>query len=694
MKKLISRLALLAGGLLMLGQAHAGYTPTPDFWECANKVGGTFTHGRVPSGCDVASFGPDSFVRGSYGQAIFNDASYNTANANDPISVAERKRYMQEMYPIIRDASERYLKARKPGVLPDELAAYQRGVFALLRQESFWSHYRDAQLAAGQPFLLKMVRGDNGHGHGMMQLDDRYHFVPLQEGKGWNMLQNFSYAIDIYYDGWQKAPASCLGGATTGTGTAAQIDEYWRSRARSAWSAYNGGPTKVCRWQNTADANVAKDNGYRDNYDLRRWLPDVADLARAATIDVACLMDMGSACPLPTSGGPTPNTLMKLGSAACVLVGETLECVDDLRDAACLGSRTSFDDSVATTIYAAAVTGRARIDHNRHQLCRAGTPGLQSLGSAIATSVPLELRSSVGGMLLGTLPAGNYQVLDFELRGVLKQDRYYRVRGTLTSGAAQDGWILAGDSATHAGIATAAAPLAAGAIAYPGDWVAVNVTTSLNLRASPPSGTVLTTMPRGAVVQVKEVYGTASANNLYYRTEYLGKDGWFFAGNLYPTSTLASWAIPAAAPASPTKHAHCPTGTRYDIHSRQCMSASSVYGPFTAAATQACLDSGAGAVCTAGRGVVVDGALLQLQLWNKATNAAAIGNGDCPRGASRSVAHRFHCAEAVVRNGAAETDVYGPFGTGLVNACLAANGNAAFCRSNRWPGSAYTALQP
>eukprot|EP01034_Spumella_vulgaris_P017836 gene17836-22745_t len=168
---------------------------------------------------------------------------------------------------------------------------------------------------------------------------------------------------------------------------------------------------------------------------------------------------------------------MKLGSAACVLVGDKLECVDDMRDAACLGSRTTFDDSVATTIYAAAVSGRARVDHNRHQLCRAGTPGLQSLGSAIATSSPLELRSAVGGMVLGTLPAGNYQVLDFEVRGVLKQDRYYRVRGALTTGAQQDGWILAGDSSNHAGIAAAAAPTAAGAIAYPGDWVAVNVTT-------------------------------------------------------------------------------------------------------------------------------------------------------------------------------------------------------------------------
>ena len=64
------------------------------------------------------------------------------------------------------------------------------------------------------------------------------------------------------------------------------------------------------------------------------------------------------------------------------------------------------------------------------------------------------------------------------------------------------------------------------------------------------------------------------------------RDGWIFAGNLYPASTLASWAVPAAAP-SAARPAHCPNGTRYDQHLRQCMSASQTYGPFTAAAAQA-----------------------------------------------------------------------------------------------------------
>ena len=68
--------------------------------------------------------------------------------------------------------------------------------------------------------------------------------------------------------------------------------------------------------------------------------------------------------------------------------------------------------------------------------------------------------------------------------------------------------------------------------------------------------------------------------------------------------------------------------------------------------------------------VEVRGVALTLPIWPKALAAAANGNGDCPRGATRSAAHRFHCTEAVVRNGTTETDVYGPFGSALVNACL------------------------
>lgn len=686
----MTRLNLLRGVVALCltaaGAAQAQYTATPADWACTNKVGGTWTHGRAPSPCDASAFGPDSFVRGNYGGVIFNDAAAS--------ATTERQRYMQAMYPVIRDASERYLRSRKPDVSTRELEAFQRGTFATLRQETFWSHYRDAQTATGQPWMLKMMRGDSGHGHGMMQVDDRYHFAQLQQGKGWNMMQNFTYAIDIYYDAWQAAPAACLAGVTTPTGTAAEVDEYWRSRARSAWSAYNGGPTKVCRWQNPADANVAKDNGYRDNYDARLWLTDVADTATAAGIDVACLMDNGPQCPVPTGGAVEPGKLLQVGAAACVLNGSTLECVDDVRDAACLAIRAPFEEGSIVPTYVAQTTGYARIDHNRHQLCRAGVVGLQSLASAIATQQPLDLRSAPDGMVLGQAPAGTYQVLDFMVSSAQQQKRLYRIRATL-NGTLTDGWIDGGDGSNHATRAIGAAPTGAGAIAYPGDWV--KVVPNLNTRAT-PGGTLLITIPAGTVVQVKEVFGTASANNLYYRVDYLHSDGvlregWIFAGNLYPASTLANWAVPTAAP-SAAKHAICPNGTRYDHHLRQCMSASQTYGPFTASTTQACVDAGGGAVCTANRPTVVEGVALTLPIWSKAQAAAATGNGDCPRGAARSATHRFHCTETVVRNGVAETDVYGPFGTTLANACLARSGNAAYCRTNRWPAATFLAVQP
>jgi hypothetical protein len=48
----------------------------------------------------------------------------------------------------------------------------------------------------------------------------------------------------------------------------------------------------------------------------------------------------------------------------------------------------------------------------------------------------------------------------------------------------------------------------------------------------------------------------------------------------------------------------------------------------------------------------------------------------------------------VVRNGTTETDVFGPFGSALVNACLTRGGAPAACRSNRWPAATFLALQP
>jgi len=669
-KKWLAWLALSAG--LLAGGAAQAQNPTPNDWLCDNKVGGTWSHGRAPSGCDGATFGPDGFVRGNYGPLIFNDALTRST---------EQKRYMQELYATVRDAAERYIVLRKPEVDAEEKAAFQWGVFALLRQESFWSHYRDAQLASGLPYILKMMRGDSGHGHGMMQLDDRYHFVPVSEGKGWNMMQNFGYSIEIYYDAWKKAPASCLAGRTVDA-------SYWRDRARSAWSAYNGGPTRICRWQNTADANAAKDKSYLDNYEKKYWEADVADKSKPTAIDVACLMDNGSQCPLPSSGGDWTGKLLKVGSGACVLANDTVHCVDALRDAVCLSAITPFDASQALTVYGYEINAKKRVDYNRNQLCRAGVPGLLSIGSAFATSAPQPLRGSVDGAVIASLPAGSYQVLDFELRDAQLQERYYRIQqGGL------DGWVYAGNRDTHAGIATAAAPGGPGVLPYVGDWVEVATTSNLNMRDT-PAGLLRGSLPRGTKLQVKEIYATTSLNNLYYLVDFNGQDGWINAGNVYPSNTLASWTKPTTPPNTTSKAAHCPAGTRFDQHLRYCVSSSSAYGPFSEAATQQCLASGGGAGCTALRGVVLEGRAVQLQLWNRTAAAGYRGNADCPRGAERSLKHRFHCVETVTRNGAVEQDVFGPFGSTLSSACLTQTGGSAICYANRWPAALFVALQP
>src|SRR5690606_23104670 len=141
-------------------------------------------------------------------------------------------RYMREMHAIIRDAAIYYLKKRKPNVSNQELDAWVTAILTITAQESYTSHYRKATNGK-----LKMMRGDVGHGHGLMQVDDRAHFNAIKQGLGWNLMTHMAYALDIYYSAWQKAPSkSCVGRETN-----------YEARTRAAWSAYNGGSGSICR---------------------------------------------------------------------------------------------------------------------------------------------------------------------------------------------------------------------------------------------------------------------------------------------------------------------------------------------------------------------------------------------------------------------------------------------------------------
>lgn len=399
--------------LVVVGVVYVGYVFMFNDWVCINKVGGIWIYGCVFFGCDVFVFGFDVFVCGNYVGVIFNDVLVSL--------VIECQCYMQVMYFVICDVSECYLCLCKFDVLVCEFEVFQCGIFVMLCQEIFWFYYCDVQIGVGQFYLLKMMCGDSGYGYGMMQVDDWYYFVEFQQGKGWNMMQNFIYVIDIYFDVWQVVFVVCLGGVILFIGIIVDVDEYWCGCVWLVWSVYNGGFIKVCCWQNVVDVNVLKDNGYCDNYDNCLWLVDVVDFGKVVGIDVVCLMDNGLFCFVFIGGSVELGKLLQVGVVVCVFVGSMLECVDDVCDVVCLVGCVVFDDSSIILVYVVQIVGFVCIDYNCYQFCCVQVLGLQLFVSVIVMLQLLDLCFVFDGMVLGQVLVGIYQVLDFMVSGVQVQ---------------------------------------------------------------------------------------------------------------------------------------------------------------------------------------------------------------------------------------------------------------------------------
>lgn len=231
------------------------HVETSDWWRCPERLEGEWTFGRAPHGCDVEAFGSATVVRTDFRAYIFDDEQPRDE---------ERVRYMGELYAFLTDEAAGYIRTRRPEVSAPEVAAWQHAIHATAHQEAFWTHYREAAVAGAR--WLTMIRGDLGHGHGLMQIDDRYHSGAIEGGIGWRLDENLIYGLDIYYAGWQQAPEQwCVASA-----------DDWTARARSAYSAYNGGPAQICRWTDPAHPWARNDVGFYEKYTRMEWLGYVA----------------------------------------------------------------------------------------------------------------------------------------------------------------------------------------------------------------------------------------------------------------------------------------------------------------------------------------------------------------------------------------------------------------------------------
>lgn len=250
---------------------------------CTSKIGGSWSFGTAPSACNVSPLMTQDSVKGQYATLLFDDSTSSAAS--------ERKTFLSEMYPLLREVGTAYLVRENPSVTQAELNGFLDGLYALAHQETYWTHYRN-----GKDQLIRYMRGDNDHGHGLMQVDDRSHQNALQQGRGVDLVYNIVYGLDVYYAAWKRsATASCVSSATN-----------YKTRARASWSAYNGGPSKICRW---SQSPTAGDTGYVTKYDQRKWLDYVQDTQAPVAVDVNCLMFNTRPCLAPGTPIPPPPPL-------------------------------------------------------------------------------------------------------------------------------------------------------------------------------------------------------------------------------------------------------------------------------------------------------------------------------------------------------------------------------------------------
>lgn len=293
----LSKVALCLIASTQVHSVWADTTATEDNYLCGNRITGQAeAFGQAFYACDVAPFGDVDFVEQKLNTLVFQDTASDESD------------YINALYPVLRDAANYYFDQRNAEV--DDIAQekWQNAVLALAQQSSFWSHYRQ-----GEDGLLKMARGDSGHGHGLMQIDDRDHFVDVTSGKGWHIFENISFALDSFYPHW-------VAGATNACVIDAN-DETGLAQAQYAFAAYTSGDVQqACRWNDEATNDWADlDADFAEKYTTKVWFDYVEDKEAPAAINTACFM-MGDEGCIPVGELPAPKA--DIGSTGRIY-GET-----------------------------------------------------------------------------------------------------------------------------------------------------------------------------------------------------------------------------------------------------------------------------------------------------------------------------------------------------------------------------------
>ncbi len=508
---------------------------------CVHKDSGGFQFGNAPTACDATPYGDSHRIENFYTPVVFDKSKKDTDT--------ERKRYVTELYALIKGMAAEYIKRRDPDVTQSEIDGWTRAILSLATQESFLSQYR-----VGDDGRKKFMTGDHGKSFGMMQINQEFHAVRGRD-TGFDLVTNITMGMDILYSGYAQAKkASCIRSTKKNKVTG---DMVVTAGLRSAYSMYNGGGGEKCRWTNRKDSWYQNDKGYFQKYQDRPWEKYVSDLKAETSIKFKCLMDKDEACAVSTPVD-RPSTAPKRGQIIALEDGRTclftndkeLSCADDARTFTCLSLKNGGVDSevehylmktvdpLYKDITIKNVTGRALV-------CSEALDHLVQIGGMIRTTRQASLRDDIDGPELTKVPAGKVlQVLDYEFKQEEKFETFYHVR--IQDGKnTREGWISAGASGDRNSAVEefkGDASKAEKFIPLVGQNVEVVKAEGMVLLSDLTSKSPMNvTVPNGTVLQAEKVWIVEGDNQIYLKVNYQGQSGFIYAGLTYPFLTVSEW---------------------------------------------------------------------------------------------------------------------------------------------------------
>lgn len=498
--------------------------------SCQRTDGGRYSWGESPAGCDAQPLGDVARAQSVYGGFIFDRRKAKSS--------AHVRSYMNNMNALIRDLAAGYIKRRNPRAGQAEVDAFVRAIHSVATQESYWTHFR-----WGTDGRLKIMIGDQGKSYGIMQLHDGAHASRGRE-KRFDLTSNLMLGIEQFYQGWAGAKNTrCGRGGVT-------------AFARSAYSAYNGGPRAICRWTNKSAEWARNDTGYWEKYSGRPWLRLVNDASKKLTVDIECLKAGRSTCAgrapekpaaEPAATGSIAGQIVSLedGRQCFSATGKELHCATDVRVLSCLEAykpellqarviRLKKTDAVLNGVEIKAYGGR-------DELCLAAVKDLALPGEFVKLSADLALLDKADGASIGTARAGEtYQVVDYEVSPTGANLRY-RVAG-------RDGkfpWIAAGEPGARKVVATTYAPSVKSAVkALPvaGDEIMLVRPGGVNMRAAAATtAEILATIPEKTALTVKFARAIGGMGERWLLVEFGGKTGYVYSGHSAPEVDTARW---------------------------------------------------------------------------------------------------------------------------------------------------------